>query len=775
MSTDIQPQPRRAPSDVFRPRLPLDPFAPPVDSQNRLVEPEFLDPDAPWPVYDLPARTAAYAQVPHVLLVLGAPSPRALTPILRSPTFTRSLVLLVTHLPPTLSAFSAVSAHTGPAVRILHLDTPLVPTAPAFALTLVHVLDAAADVARAWRASSPAYTTAPDIHQLAQDPTGAFSVPEALALDTPAPLPVSEHLHPPGRRPRLAPRPQSTLSVPAGRRNSTLLVKPPPLSAPPAISKRDSSASLGRSAGKRAKSASTDPARPFDALLAFLPPAQPERAVLKQVVLTSTLAGGFLTGPPYAAGPYTPSSGYDSDDARFDWSSAPATPTAPGPYTAQYGYPDARPGSAGSSASRAGSFGDGGGESPTRRSRLSSLFRGASRSVPASPRASASFLASASSLHHPAPGRGTARAHIVHVLPASYRGAKLTGALGAFLASYAAGGVRAYVLAERALRDLEGVLVGGLEPLEVGGGGGRRGAWVAGVLSVSTPPATSREDADAGADELGPEAEAEAEVVEGEGGEEQGGIAPYGLPTPPASRNGSGEGAEEGYVAGMRRRRTSSSGGYVAREGSNSTVHATGRTPSSAGHSRAPSSVGHGNGRTPSSAGHGRTPSSAGHGRAPSSAGHGRAPSSAGHGRTPSSAGHGPSPPSAGLPPGAAPPQRTAPAGTTRVRRAGSPAEGDAGARQRTESEPASAPPPASAPAGPARGKDGRARLRQKEKPAREGRFFGGKGPGDFRLTPAAPPPPPSARSAPDLHDAHARGKGGGGDGRRKRWWAFWG
>jgi hypothetical protein len=57
-----------------------------------------------------------------------------------------------------------------------------------------------------------------------------------------------------------------------------------------------STASSKRSASKYAPLDKSDGTRPFDALLSFLPPAQPEKAVLKQVVLVSTLAGGFLAG-----------------------------------------------------------------------------------------------------------------------------------------------------------------------------------------------------------------------------------------------------------------------------------------------------------------------------------------------------------------------------------------------------------------------------------------------------------------------------------------------
>ncbi|KAJ7461790.1 hypothetical protein B0H11DRAFT_115408 [Mycena galericulata] len=616
---DNAPPQRRAPSDVFRPRLPLDPFAPAQLPQRRDEENENVDPDAPWTAHDFAIRAAAYALGPHVLLVLGAPHAHAVAPILRSPTFARSLLLFLTHAPPPLSAFIAAAAPNGlcPAIKILRLATPLDPAAPAFALTLVHILDAAADVSRAWRASLSSSNPYPkDIEQLAQDANGAFTLPEPLAPESPpVSLPVSEHLHPasaaaaPARRSRLAsgpssyapgststrtsparPRPKSALSLtstgffsppaspisasPSGPSKRNSLTKPPPpasahttpskrssalLSSKRASSSSSSSSASGKGKGKPRPASTTlghkDPSRPFDALLSFLPPSQPERAVLKQVVLTSTLAGAFVSGRPWACACGEAES--QGGVGGFEWgatsSSAPPSPSyARGsyPYTSGHSYSygeESRPGSAGAStsrpasvfaagagASRPGSFVSGGDFLPasapasTRsrsksRSRFSFLLGGggsgegssssSSKSVPGSRRgsflgsaygsASASvatlgvgFNYSSSTLGLDAGGtcasasasgcyggtNATARAHIIHVLPASYRSGKLTGALDAFLRSYApsappslshshshtkgegAGrGPKAYVLAERALRDVECVLVGALE------------------------------------------------------------------------------------------------------------------------------------------------------------------------------------------------------------------------------------------------------------------------------------------------------------------------
>ncbi|KAJ7778173.1 hypothetical protein B0H16DRAFT_879948 [Mycena metata] len=485
-STSSSPPPstpparRTAPSDVFRPRLPLDPFSPqPLHTQNAHNH-KPIDPDAPWPAHDLQALSHAYSLAPHVLLVLGAPSPHALAPLLRSQTFARSLILLVTHNPPSLSAFQAAArapnntAHPTPAIRVLRLRAPLAPAAPAFALTLVSILDAAAAVARAWRIAPapifppPTPDASLDIAQLAQSPhSDAFDVPEPLALDAvPVPskaLPGSEHLHPAGAGKRGSSLLSSAPPDPNARRRSTL-GKPTPASgsapapkssfpapdtqtqtpsrpASPAslasvnsytsqssASKRNSTSSLSTKRNSKRDSnggkhkigaggsgASRDGTRPFDALVSFLPSPHAyhqhasssasashaqgqassshaqgqaggggavagqgagegnEKGVLKQVVLVSTLASGFLAGPSYAAlhpevdgwqlvgagggggsggsGRSTPVNGGASGiggNGGFDWSSAPPSPS--------HAHPPSSSGFLASSASSAYSY-----------------------------------------------------------------------------------------------------------------------------------------------------------------------------------------------------------------------------------------------------------------------------------------------------------------------------------------------------------------------------------------------------------------------------------
>ncbi|KAJ7741687.1 hypothetical protein B0H16DRAFT_1861813 [Mycena metata] len=182
----------------------------------------------PFPHRSAPSRTHA---VPARTIESSANGTRTRTRRLIS------LILLVTHAPPSLSAFQGAArapnntAHLTPAIRVLRLRAPLAPAAPAFALTLVSVLDAAAAVARALRtAPAPIFPPqTPDsslnIAQLAQSPhSDAFDVPEPLALDAvpSKALPGSEHLYPAGAGKRgIRRRPGSQRAPPLNARPSS--------------------------------------------------------------------------------------------------------------------------------------------------------------------------------------------------------------------------------------------------------------------------------------------------------------------------------------------------------------------------------------------------------------------------------------------------------------------------------------------------------------------------------------------------------------------------
>ncbi|KAG6883246.1 hypothetical protein C0992_009324, partial [Termitomyces sp. T32_za158] len=101
--------------DVFRPRLPLDPF---VDA----LPPWHTDPDTDAD--------------PHTLLVLGAPNHADLAPLLRSAHLASTLVLIATHTPPPVPADAQCP------VVILRLPGPL-DIHDAGAVRLVALLDRA--------------------------------------------------------------------------------------------------------------------------------------------------------------------------------------------------------------------------------------------------------------------------------------------------------------------------------------------------------------------------------------------------------------------------------------------------------------------------------------------------------------------------------------------------------------------------------------------------------------------------------------------------------
>ncbi|CAK5284339.1 unnamed protein product [Mycena citricolor] len=517
---------KRTPSDVFRPRLPLDPFSP-SSSVPRMSQ--MKDPDTPWAAYELPLLAESFEQGPRVLLVLGASNPHVLSPILRSRTFSSSVVLYVTHTNPQLNAITAAigSNPSPPCVRVLRLSAALTPTAPAFALTLVGILEAAAAVARSWRANPHSGS---QIEQLSQDSTGSFTVCETISPHPSPPLQASEHLHHALKKRSSVPaspdspysttrsRPPSALSVDstASKQRSSFLnfssrsstsvhrQNPKRMSSPyPPTSKRMSSGT------KRASGIKLDGTRAFDALISFLPPAQLEKAVLKQVVLVSTLAGTFLTGPTLSGSP------------RFA--------SAPGSRRGSLSgiVPEWPKSLASGATSRTGSINGDGSDRPHSPAR--SIF--------------SSIRSQPTSVYHAALWGTQCRPHIVHILPASYKSPKLSAALGAFVASYSApavplpvsfsassssefseellsaggsfgqgkGKAHAYVVAERAVPlALETILIGGIDFSAEGHV--RGGGWVSAVRVEET-------------------------------------AASYGLPTPPDSRSGSGESGEEGQCS----------------------------------------------------------------------------------------------------------------------------------------------------------------------------------------------------------------------------------
>ncbi|KAH9922877.1 hypothetical protein B0H21DRAFT_765747 [Amylocystis lapponica] len=255
-SSASSPPYRSVQSDVFRPKFPLDPFAP-ASPNSRL---SFRD---PWflRVDNLQSATAYSPRL--VIFILGAPALKDLAPILQSGHLSNSLVILATHQPPEVPHILI------PTLRILRLSSPLA-IEDSGAVRFVNVLEWAERVARLWRKIGGS-----GILELSEDDGGQsqLSPPPLLrAHSTPSP-PASPSGSPPSRAPSFLRARQDTSGVLHKQRHGVL----------PAV----------------------DPSqRPFDALVNFLPESVSDKALLKQTILVTTISRPFLAAsafPSHAA------------------------------------------------------------------------------------------------------------------------------------------------------------------------------------------------------------------------------------------------------------------------------------------------------------------------------------------------------------------------------------------------------------------------------------------------------------------------------------------
>ncbi|KAI0052160.1 hypothetical protein FA95DRAFT_1569509 [Auriscalpium vulgare] len=253
-------------SSVFRPRLPLDPFASAAHHEPLLLPAERL------------ANASAHTPRRDVLLVLGDPSPADLTPLIRSDRLALSLLIIATHNPAALSPLLRLQ-NPSPAVRLLALSSPL-DLEHAGALRLVNVLEWAERVARAWRRSP-----SPGTQTLSEDGLGTLTPPSLFG----------------GRGAKI--KAKSSPSSPAASAESI------PSSNSLPEHPNGSTSTLGRLLRKRVSSYTMPPPdpsqRPFDALLHFLPQGLPDKSLLKQSILVTTISRPFLVAaaPPLPAMP----------------------------------------------------------------------------------------------------------------------------------------------------------------------------------------------------------------------------------------------------------------------------------------------------------------------------------------------------------------------------------------------------------------------------------------------------------------------------------------
>ncbi|EAU89524.1 hypothetical protein CC1G_02413 [Coprinopsis cinerea okayama7 len=314
-------------SHSFRPNLPKDPFA---------ARPWIVDFDA------LPLNSARQHQT---ILVIGTPPQADLHALVYSSLLKDSFLLIATHDVKPLDSLLLLSPSEstkpayGPTTRILRLAVPLFTTSqtssvtslPATggagaggsdALRLMSLLARASQVVNALEASNPSITSTPPggvvpastrIQQLSEDPvTGEFAVVEVLGSTSGAALRTFPNGH--GEIPTPPPPPNSkkskrqTLhglfgfgsnsSSPSADSGSTSPASPTPHLSNSAIQRAgvNGFANFASTAYPRPGEGGGG-TRAFDALINYLPSPStiPEKVLLKQAILVTTLSAPYLS------------------------------------------------------------------------------------------------------------------------------------------------------------------------------------------------------------------------------------------------------------------------------------------------------------------------------------------------------------------------------------------------------------------------------------------------------------------------------------------------
>ncbi|KAA1472548.1 hypothetical protein DENSPDRAFT_187833 [Dentipellis sp. KUC8613] len=282
-------------NDVFKPKLPLDPFA---NMDFRKREPIIVPSERLF-------SAAAGEPRRDVILVVGTPNSEDLSPLFASDQLAFSLLIIASHQPPT------IPSKVQPAIRVLRLATPL-GLEQAGAVRFVNILEWAERVARSWRKN------------------GGIGVRELDETDEGGSLGA---LAPP---PNLLRSPNSNGSLHTSKSSP-----PSPLTSTLRLdSQSGEAASTSRSkrksrASKReAKLPAADPSqRPFDALIHFLPRLSgiSEKSLLKQAILITTISRPFLVAaiPPSLARPARPATKRKSFLGRTSVHSVYSLPPTP--------------------------------------------------------------------------------------------------------------------------------------------------------------------------------------------------------------------------------------------------------------------------------------------------------------------------------------------------------------------------------------------------------------------------------------------------------------
>ena len=193
---------------------------------------------------------------------MPAPTLPQIAPLLQSCLLAKSLVILATHQPPDIPGLAI------PAVRILHLSAPLA-LEDAGAVRFVTVLEWAERIARIWRKHGGGgvleYSEAVDINS-------ELAPPSALRFGT-----------------------QSTPASP-GSSSTHLNVDPPS----PSFRPSSIVASVSFKRGQASLPPPDPSQRPFDVLVNFMPDNVPDKSLLKNSILVTTISRPFLTStvPP---------------------------------------------------------------------------------------------------------------------------------------------------------------------------------------------------------------------------------------------------------------------------------------------------------------------------------------------------------------------------------------------------------------------------------------------------------------------------------------------
>ncbi|KAF9446244.1 hypothetical protein P691DRAFT_216127 [Macrolepiota fuliginosa MF-IS2] len=382
----------RPSTDVFRPCLPLDPFAP-------------LD-LGPWR-----PSISPHADAPNAVLILGDPAHTDLHPLLYSQSLAHSIVVLATHTPPHIPQTPSS------AVRILRLSAPLAQDLSA--LRLVSLIERADRVVRRFRASGAEQSR--KLVQLAEDDlTGEFVVEEPYSPSyTPSPEHRQQYITSEEVPRYPSPVPSETSSVSSF--SSTLS------HSSSSMFSAVSSAYPSHRRRSRAPPSSGPPAdRAFDAIINFLPAAVPDKVLLKHAILVSTLTASFFAAPPMPSPPSSYSKpknlkhrssifsnfAFSSSDAHFTGSVTEGSPTIkknPRRFSALLRRQQ-----------------DGNGHVTSELVQSAPCSRDSLSLKP-----SAGHLKGKSKSHQPQAPENQRKAHLIHILPAHvYSSSLLTGASG---------------------------------------------------------------------------------------------------------------------------------------------------------------------------------------------------------------------------------------------------------------------------------------------------------------------------------------------------------